>query len=184
MAKTALVPLAEGAEEMETVIIVDVLRRAGVEVTLAGVDGPSAVRCSRGVLLMPDTALSDVSGNFDVIVLPGGAGGAARLCTSSEVGRRLQAQEQRSALIGAVCAAPIALHKHRIGLGKRVTSHPSVRADLEAEYLVVNEVVADAGNLVTSQGPGTSFEFALTLVSKLLGPEKAEEVRAPMRIEI
>ncbi|MCB9636532.1 MAG: DJ-1/PfpI family protein, partial [Sandaracinus sp.] len=95
---TALVLLAEGAEEMEVVILVDVLRRGGIEVTLAGLDGPEPVRCSRGVLLTPDVGLADAPADPDVLVLPGGAGGAERLAASEEVGTRLRARQETGRL--------------------------------------------------------------------------------------
>ena len=104
--KTALVILAAGAEEMEVSIIVDVLRRGAVKVTLAGLGGGGAVICSRGLRLVPDVALGDVAGNFDVVVLPGGAQGAENLASSPLVGRHLKNQWQRGGLVAASCAAP------------------------------------------------------------------------------
>ena len=89
----ALVLLAQGAEEMEAVISIDVLRRGGIDVTVAGLDGTGPVRCSRGVVITPDVALDDVEGEFDVLVLPGGAEGAQRLAQSDQVGELLREQE-------------------------------------------------------------------------------------------
>jgi protein DJ-1 len=179
---SALVLLAEGAEEMETVIIVDVLRRAQVDVTLAGVDDERPVRCSRGVVLSPDCPLSESGDSFDVVVLPGGAGGAERLGNSAAVGETLRRQWDDGRLVAAICAAPTALKRHGIARGLRLTSHPSVRAELEPEYVVVDDDVVDAGQLVTSQGPGTSFAFALRIVEKLCGKPTAEAVRSPLRL--
>jgi protein DJ-1 len=79
-AKRALVLLAEGAEEMETVITVDVLRRGGIEVFLAGIAGSQAVKCSRGVIIQPDVGIADVKPLYDAIIMPGGALGAKNLC--------------------------------------------------------------------------------------------------------
>jgi protein DJ-1 len=177
---SALVLLAPGAEEMETTIVVDVLRRAKVDVLVAGVEGRALVECSRGVRLVPDVGLDEVGELRDALVLPGGAGGAERLAASAEVGRLLHEYRQEERIVAAICAAPTALQAHRIALGSRLTSHPSVRAQLANDYQVSDERVVEDGRLVTSQGPGTSFEFALTLVVRLCGAKVAAEVRAPM----
>jgi protein DJ-1 len=182
--KTALVILAAGAEEMEVTIVVDVLRRAGVKVTLAGLSGSGPVACSRGLRLLPDVALGDVAGSFDAVVLPGGAQGAENLASSPLVGRHLKSQWQRGRLVAAICAAPLALLRHEIGLGEAITAHPSVAGQLTGSYAVSTERVVDAGNLLTSQGPGTSFEFALALVRRLRGPDIERDVRGPLILPI
>jgi protein DJ-1 len=180
--KRVLILLAHGAEEMEVVITADVLRRGGLEVTLAGVEGAGPVRCSRGVVLVPDCDLTAVQGDFDLIVLPGGAEGARRLGESSRVGALLAEQERRQRLIGAICAAPAALARHGIGKDKALTSHPSVAAGLREWSRYREDRVVQDGNLVTSRGPGTAFEFALTLVARLLGQPAADALRAPMLV--
>ncbi len=178
---TALVLLAAGAEEMETVITVDVLRRAGVEVTLAGIEGPDLVRCSRGVRIHPDASLEELDDRlFDAVVLPGGLEGARRLADSVAVGEVLRRHLEASRLVAAICAAPTALVKHGLFGGATMTSHPSVRAVVAGHATPSDERVVDVGPLVTSQGPGTTFEFALTLVSRLVSPEKADEIALPM----
>jgi len=164
---------------METAICVDLLRRAEIAVTLAGVEGPGAVRCSRGVQLVPDVALSEVTGRFDVLVLPGGAGGAECLAASPQVGALLQTQAKHG-FIAAICAAPIALLAHGVGRGRRVTSHPSVRERLAGTFELCDDRVVIDGRLITSQGPGTSFEFALAIISELRGADVATKVRAPL----
>ena len=180
MTQRALVLLAQGAEEMETTIIVDVLRRAGVEVQLAGVDGVLAVTCSRGVRILPDMALDTVEGRFDAVIMPGGTEGAERLAQSPAVGDCLRAQWDGGGLVAAICAAPIALHAHGIAPGHAITSHPSVREKLGDAYPLKDERVVKSGRLITSQGPGTSFEFALALVELLCGQETAAQVAQPM----
>ncbi|XP_045161187.2 Parkinson disease protein 7 homolog [Mercenaria mercenaria] len=181
----ALVILSEGAEEMETVITVDVLRRGGIEVTLAGLTGADPVLCSRNVKIVPDAALSDAvsKGPYDVVVCPGGAKGAQNLAESQEVGKILQEQEKGGRLIAAVCAAPIALASHKIGQGKNVTSHPSVK-DKVGDHKYSEERVVQDGKLITSRGPGTCFEFALKIVESLLGEEKANSLVAPMLLKM
>ena len=178
--KTALVLLAAGAEEMEVSIIVDVLRRGGLKVTLAGVAGSGPVTCSRGLRLLPDVALGDVAGSFDAVVLPGGAQGAENLGNSPLVGRHLKTQWQRGRIVAAVCAAPLALLRHEIGLGQTLTSHPSVADSLRGAYIFSSDRVVESGFLITSQGPGTCFEFALRLLRRLRGPEVERDVAGPL----
>jgi protein DJ-1 len=176
----ALVLLASGAEEMEVVIVVDVLRRAGVEVVLAGVEGREPVVCSRKVVVAPDCALSEARGTFDLLVLPGGAKGAETLAASPVVQTLLREQERAGRYIGAICAATVALVAAGVGKGLPLTSHPSVKARVEGHGPYREERVVRAGKLVTSRGPGTAMEFALALVAELLGAEAARKVAEPM----
>jgi protein DJ-1 len=182
--RTALVVIAPGTEEMEAVISIDVLRRGGIDVTVAGVDGTDPVRCSRGVVITPDIALDDVVGTFDVVILPGGAEGAQRLATSTKVGELLKQQESSGRWVGAICAAPIALEAHGVFKNRNLTSHPSVRGMVE-DWGAYSEhpVVAD-GNLITSRGPGTAFPFALRVVGALTNAERMVAVRAPMMFPV
>ena len=181
---TALVLLTQGSEEIEAVISIDVLRRGGIDVTVASIDGVDPVRCSRGVVITPDVALDDVRGDFDIVVLPGGAEGAQRLAKSAKVGEILRQQEENNRWVGAICAAPIALQSHGVFQNRQLTSHPSVRAMLEdwGEYSE-HPVVAD-GNLITSRGPGTAFPFALRIVGMLTDAQRMVEVRAPMMFPV
>lgn len=183
---SALVILAEGAEEMETVISADVMRRGEVNVTIAGLTGDGPVTCSRNVVIKPDTSLDKVaSQEFDIIVCPGGAKGAESLAGSKQVGEILKKQESRGALIACVCAAPIALASHGIAKGKKLTSHPSVQQKLkDAGYTYVEDRVAVDGKLITSRGPGTCFEFGLAIVEALQGKEKSDALVAPMLVKL
>lgn len=114
--KKALVILSPGAEEMETVISTDVLRRAKINVILAGLDSGDPVECSRNVRIVPDMSLDEAAskGPFDVVVLPGGLGGSKRLAASDKVKQVLQSQEAAGNIVAAVCAAPSALLAHGI----------------------------------------------------------------------
>ncbi|KAH8384722.1 hypothetical protein KR093_006068, partial [Drosophila rubida] len=178
MTKTALVILAPGAEEMEFIIAADVLRRAGITVTVAGLNGSEPVKCSRDVIIVPDKSLEQaVDQPYDVVVLPGGLGGSNAMGESKAVGDLLRTQDSAGRLIAAICAAPTALAKHGIGSGKAVTSYPSMKSELVEKYSYVDDknVVQD-GNLITSRGPGTAYEFALKISEQLAGVEKAQEV--------
>ncbi|MFG0318326.1 MAG: DJ-1 family glyoxalase III [Planctomycetota bacterium JB042] len=177
MTKKALVPLAPGFEEIEAVTIIDVLRRAGVEVTVAGtVDG--LVEASRGVRVMPDTTVGAVDPeSFDLVVLPGGGPGTEALRDDPRILEMVRRHHAAGRLTAAVCAAPTVLAAAGIAARHRVTGHPSVRDALEAAGADVadDRVVVD-GNVVTSQGPGTSIEFAFALVERLCGAEKVREL--------
>jgi protein DJ-1 len=180
----ALVLLAPGSEEMEAVISIDVLRRGGIDVTVAGLDGADPIRCSRGVVVTPDVALDDVDGVFDVLVLPGGAEGAKRLAESERVGKLLREHELGGRMVAAICAAPIALEAHGVFEGRKLTSHPSVRPALEEWGEYSEHPVEADGNLITSRGPGTAFPFALRIVGALTNARRMVEVRAPMMFPV
>lgn len=184
--KSALVVLAQGAEEMETVITADVLRRAKVRVVIAGLDSAEPVECSRLVKIVPDTSLEQAmqQGPYDVIVLPGGGGGAKRLSESDRVRELLQAQEKSGQFIAAVCAAPTALMAHGVAKGKEITSHPSVKEALEGSgnYRYTEARVSKDGSVITSRGPGSCFEFALAIVAALVGEETVREISKPMML--
>jgi DJ-1 family protein len=175
-----LIPLAQGVEEMEAVIITNVLRRAGATVALRGLD-EALVRASYDVLLGHEGVLSGEE-NADAIVLPGGAEGARRLAEDQRVIGLLRRFEEEDRWIAAICAAPTVLAAAGVCRGKRMTSHPSVRDGVEPYAGSYEEVpVCVDPKLVTGQGPGVTFEFALELVSLLVSPDTAAEVRAPMR---
>lgn len=175
-----LVCIAPGFEDIEAVTPIDVLRRAGCDVVVAGLlAGP--ITSSRGLTICPDCPLDDVvDDEFDAVVLPGGMPGAAHLRDDPRVIALLQKHAARDGVTAAICAAPIALHRAGLLAGRSVTSHPSVQADLTdvVEYSEAR-VVAD-GRIITSRGPGTAMEFAFQLVVALCGEAKAAEVNGPM----
>ena len=184
--KRALVPVAFGSEEMETVIVVDVLRRAGCVVTLAAIggDGPNetTVTCSRGVRLEADARLEDVADErWDLIALPGGMPGAQNMANDATLHRALERQMgERGALTAAMCASPgVVLAAKGLLHGLAATAHPGFVKNLPDAASANARVVVD-GDVITSRGPGTAIEFALALVEKLYGAAKAQEVAGPM----
>jgi len=178
----ALLLLAEGAEEMEVVITADVLRRGGVEVVLAAIGSAEPVRCSRGVYITPDSRLMEVDGDFEVLILPGGAEGVRRLCASKLIGHMLRAREQAGALVAAICAAPLTLRHHEAFAGRRMTCHPSVETRVMEHGTPGSGAVVIDGNLITSRGPGTTFEFSLALLTILRGEGLSATVRKPLML--
>jgi 4-methyl-5(b-hydroxyethyl)-thiazole monophosphate biosynthesis len=173
-----LVPLATGAEELEVVTIVDLLRRAGFTVVVAGLQ-PGPVCCSRGTRLLPDTTLQDVlEHSFDLIVLPGGLPGADHLRTDPRLQALLQRQAEARRPLAAICAAPGVLAAAGLLEGRRATAY---HGTLEAYGLTSTgtAVEIDAG-IVTGRGPGVAMEFALTLIEQLAGTEARARVEGPL----
>ena len=178
--RTALVPIADGSEELEAVTIIDVLRRADVRVTVASVDALT-VTASRGTRLVADAIIDACADQtYDLIACPGGMPGAEHLRDSSVLTALLHAQQTSGRLIAAICAAPVVvLQHHGLLAGRRATCHPSVADQLQNTAALDQRVVVD-GNLITSRGPGTAIEFSIELIAQLLGRAKAREVAQAM----
>lgn len=179
MATTVLVPIADGTEEMEAVTIIDVLRRAGADVTVVSVGGLQ-ITASRGVKLTADTTVDRCAGrDFDAIVLPGGMPGAEHLRDCKTLIDLLKKQKEKGKLYAAICASPaVVLRTHGL-LPKKATCYPSFAEHLHDPSMAKQRVVVD-DNCVTSGGPGTALEFALELVRQLCGQQKAKQVAEPM----
>lgn len=173
--KKVLIPLAPGFEEVEALTPVDILRRAGADVVVAGtVHGPIEGR--NKIKVLPDAVMDSVKGeDYDMIVLPGGAVGTENLRKDERVKKAVEELMKKGRLVTAICAAPTVLSAIGVLKEKAATSHPSVRAQLAAKEVSDDRVVVD-GNVITSQGPGTAMEFAFKLVEALYGAEKAKEV--------
>ncbi|GBE87398.1 DJ-1 [Sparassis latifolia] len=193
---SAIILIADGTEEMEFTIPYDTLVRAGVSCTSAYVlaEGasaktlnppyttPSFASGSHGINILPDTFFSPQAATpdkYDLLIIPGGARGAKTLSESSPVQHLVREYLERGKFVGMICAG--SLTALTAGLPKQpLTSHPSVKKQLEKDFEYSEEPVVVSGNLVTSRGPGTAFPFALTLVELLCGKEKREHVAAPM----
>ena len=175
--KTALVLFAEGSEELEAVTIVNILRRGGVSVSFAGLTS-GALRGSRGITLLPDTTLEALlNQDFDMIVLPGGQPGTNNLKADVRVLQLVKKMHAQEKYVTAICAAPSVLATAGLLDGKRATSFPSALNNFSNVDLQAAAIVED-GKLITSRGPGTAMDFALTLVERLAGAAKRQEVEA------
>lgn len=171
---TVLVLLADGFEEVETVTPVDVLRRAGAEVTLAALAPGIHVTGRSGVTLHADTPLGAVeTRDFDCLFIPGGPG-VKMLRADPRVRPIVLRHAQSDRWIAAICAAPTVLHDAGLLENRRYTAHFSVANELPA--IPADERVVVDGKLVTSRGAGTALDFGLMLVEKLFSPEKSAEV--------
>jgi 4-methyl-5(b-hydroxyethyl)-thiazole monophosphate biosynthesis len=178
---SVLVPLAPGCEELEAVTIIDLLRRAEVEVVTAGL-APGPVTASRGTVLMPDTDLDAVADrDFDMIVLPGGLPGATNLDADPRIHRLLQRQSAEGRYCAAICAAPQVLAKAGLLTNRRATGFPgTLDAGAHPQITLTEEPVVVDGPIVTSRGPGTAMDFALQLISMLCGDERRAAVESKL----
>ena len=181
--KTVLVPLAPGFEEIETITVVDILRRAGAQVTLAGTQiGP--LEGSRGISILPDDMLENVlQKEFDLVVLPGGQPGNDNLKKDARVAQLLKKMDSLNKNIAAICAAPLVLKDAGILKNRCATSHPSVQNDMQGISYQDERVVVD-GHIVTSKSPGTAMEFSLKLVEILFGRERMDVVNKEVLAKI
>lgn len=193
---SALVLIANGTEEMEFTIVYDTLVRAGVTCTSALVTsdssgqpetasaGPDVAQCSRGVRIVPDISLSQLSspnnaGEYDAIIIPGGLKGAETISHSSLVQSLVKKFYEKGKLVGMICAASLVAKSSQLPR-QPLTSHPSVKEQLDKDFDYREDSVVISGNLITSRGPGTAFPFAFALVERLCGAQKRSEVIGPM----
>jgi len=176
-----LVPLAQGCEELEAVTITDLLTRAGMVVQTVSLDG-KPVKASRGMVLVADTLIDDVMDEtFDLIVLPGGLPGADHLQNNKHVQAKLKSMMAEGKVVAAICAAPKALASAGLLDGKRFTCYPgSLDLSLVKNQNYKEQDVVIDGNIITSRGPGTAMDFALSIIEQLLGKEKRNEVEGPL----
>lgn len=183
--KSALLILAEGAEEIEASVVADILRRAGIDVTIGGLTGDTPVRCSREVWIKPDDALNNLKDKtYDAVILPGGLQGAKTLAQSVVVRDILMKHEKENKILAAICAGPTVFAANGIAKGKTLTSYPSVQQEIVgAGYNYSQSRVQVDGNVITSRGPGTSFEFALALIRQLKDNDAADKVKEQMLIK-
>lgn len=176
---SVLVPLAQSCEELEAVTIIDLLRRAGIDVTTAGLDD-QPIKASRGVVLIPDTTLDEaLKETYDMVVLPGGLPGADYLNDDSRIQSLLINMVENEKPIAAICAAPKVFGNAGLLDGKRATAYPGTLEKLNlTDTTITAEVIIKDGNIITSRGPGTAMDFALALIENLIGTEKRNEVEA------
>ncbi|CAA3009861.1 DJ-1 homolog B-like [Olea europaea subsp. europaea] len=176
-----LVPIANGTEEMEAVIMIDVLRRAKAEVVVASVEDKLEILASRKVKLVADVLLDEaLKRSYDLIVLPGGLGGAQAFAKSEKLVFSLKKQREANKPYGAICASPaLVFEPHGLLKGKKATAFPAMCNKLSDPSEAENRVVVD-GNLITSRGPGTAMEFSLVITEKLFGRNKALDLAKTM----
>ena len=175
MNKRVIVPLAEGFEEIEALSIVDILRRANVEVSLAALESLH-VKSTHGIVVVADVLLKELDEkDFDMIALPGGLPGATNLAADVNVQALLKAFDAKGKAIAAICAAPYALKTAGV-LKKSYTCYPGFHHKIAEEGYNANAKVVKDANIITSQGPSTAMLFALSLVEELCSKEVSENL--------
>ena len=173
--KRVLVPLAEGCEELEAVTIIDLLRRARIEVVAAGLQ-PGTVTASRGVRIEPDMSLDEaLELEFDMVALPGGLPGADHLAADARLTALLRHMNESGRFVGAVCAAPKVLARCGLLHGRKATGYPGV-LQAEGHPDISGEAVLRDGTVITSRAAGTAMDFALELIEALAGRAVRREV--------
>jgi protein deglycase len=178
--KKVLIHFANGFEEVEAITPVDVLRRAGCEVVTVSVTGKKEVTSTRGLTVLADKLFSEADYEMaDVILLPGGQPGSDNLNRHEGLRNQIKAFQDQGKILAAICAAPLVLGGAGVLKGKRATCYPGVESLLTGATCTGNEVEVD-GNLITGKGPGVAMKFSLTLVEKLVGKGKADEIRSAM----
>jgi len=172
-----LLPLAQGCEDLESVTVIDIMRRANIDVTVASLNG-NHVTCARGTVIVADTTLDDViSDKFDMIVLPGGLPGADNLNSDPRIHQIIDRLNKEEKYVAAICAGPKVLVKNGILNGKKSTGYPDSLSEVDTSKVeVTDEAIVVDGNVITARSVGTSIEFALTLIEKLSGKEALKKV--------
>lgn len=183
MAKTVLIPISDGVEEIEAVCMIDTLRRAELDVTVASVHDRLNVTASRGVKITADTLLAHCeTKTYDMIALPGGLPGSTHLAQCDILISMLTQQKDAGRWYAAICAAPaVVLQPNGLLEGLMATCYPAMLDQLDAAYATREGVVTDK-TCITGQGPGFAIPFALTLVEALLGEQQRHTVAEAMLV--
>lgn len=172
--------LGAGFEEMEVVAPADILRRGGVDVKLTALEGKS-VRGGHGIELSADTTLAEAdAAKAEMVVIPGGMGGVEAIQASAAAKAFIGAVQEKGGYVCAICAGPTVPAEMGLLEGKRATCYPSMEGLLRGAEAVTDEKVVVDGKIVTSQAPGTAYEFGLKLLELLKGKDAAAEVRGGM----
>lgn len=172
--------LAQGFEEIEALATVDILRRAGLTVKTVGIGG-TEITGSHGITVKADMTEQESAQQHPVaVVLPGGLPGADNLNENQTVSAAITYAAEHGNVIGAICAAPYILGRKGLLNGKKAVCYPGYEPQLIGVEIVPDAAVID-GNIVTGKGAGAVFDFALSLVSVLVSPQKAVELQESMQ---
>lgn len=173
--------LADGFEEIEGLTVVDLLRRANIDITMVSITGKKQVTGAHGIELITDILFED--GDYssgDLLVLPGGMPGTLHLMEHEGLGQLIMEYNDQGKGLAAICAAPRVLGSKGLLSGKKATCYPGNEGYLVGAT-VVDEDVVEAGNIVTSKGMGTAIDFSLTLIRILLNKEAADNIAASIQ---
>ncbi|MBO5460623.1 MAG: DJ-1/PfpI family protein [Ruminococcus sp.] len=175
--KKVFMLFAEGFETVEAVMVVDLLRRGGVEVTMTSINEEEQVKSAQGVTVQMDETLGEIDLlSYDGVILPGGMPGTIHLAESEAVKKAILAMNEAGKIVSAICAAPSVLGKYGLLEGKKACSYPDHECKLTGAAVEKNPVSVD-GNIITSQGLGTAMEFGFALLGALEGAEKVQQIK-------
>ena len=181
---TVFIFLAEGFEETEAVATIDILRRGGLDVLTVSVTGRDKVIGAHGIAVVADQLFDEAGfSTDDVLVLPGGNPGTENLNAHTGLRTALLRHHHEGGRMAAICAAPSILGELELLKGKRATVYPGYEDSLKGATVIEDAPVVKDGNLITAKGPGMAFDFGLTIVSELMGQEKADQVAAGMLLK-
>ncbi len=177
--KKIIVPLANGFEELEAITVIDVLKRANLEVEIIALDDLE-VESSNQVLVKADKKLKEIKKkDLAGMILPGGMPGAKNLKNTSKIIEITQYLANKNALVAAICAAPIVLSEAGVIFDKKVTSYPGFEEELNAKQYLEERVVIDQ-NIITARGPGVALEFAISIIEYLKDEDEANKIKDAM----
>ena len=169
--------MADGSEEIEGLTVVDLVRRAGIEIEMISVSGEKSVTGSHKIAFQTDVSKADADfASYDGIVLPGGMPGTTHLMEDDTVNRVIKEFATSGKLVAAICAAPSVLGNAGLLEGKKATCYPGVESKLTGADFVTDPVAKD-GNIITSRGLGTAIEFAAEIVAYLLDENVAKSLK-------
>jgi len=172
--------LAEGFEEIEALTVVDILRRANLEIETISISNNNIVKGSHNIEIKADKIFNEIdTNNIQMAILPGGMPGATNLYNHSGLKQLLLKLNDSNTLIAAICAAPFVLGQFGILKSKKAICYPGFEDKLTEAKIVNENVVADK-NVITSKGPGTAIEFALKIVEILKNKKQVEALKASM----
>jgi len=168
--------LAEGFEETEAITIVDLLRRASIDVTIVSVTGTILVKGSHSISILTDALFEEIDfSHAELLILPGGMPGSTHLADHKGLNDLLQHHNKKNKFIAAICAAPTVLGKLDILQNRNAICYPGFEMDLIGANIVDKTLIQDT-NIITAKGPGYAIDFGLYLIQLLKGDEKSKEV--------
>ena len=180
MSKNALMILADGFEEAEAIVPIDILRRAKINLTLCGL-AKKEVTGAHKIKILADITLDQIQGVYDAIILPGGAQGAENLAGSDKLRSLIKEMHEQRRIIAAICASPVVvLVKSGILSGKKATCYPGMEDGFDETVTAVNQSLVVDGNIITANGPGGAASFGFKLVEVLSGVDIADEIKKGM----
>ncbi len=181
MVKKAVIILANGFEEIEAIAVIDILRRAGIGLDVAGL-GSREINSARNLKIITDKTLDEINpGEYDACILPGGSKGAQNLSSSKKTSEIIKSMNERSKLVCAICASPaVVLAPAGILENKNATCYPGMQHAFPKSARYKDDKVVVDGNIITSQGVATATDFALAIVKKLAGKEIVSKLRKDM----